>query len=178
MLDRFEDAGAAVDRAAQRVRIPAELVALGRGVLEAEHGRRRAQRLADLDRHCRAGRHVVLICHDCTSTVPNPAGEDWLRPDGTVAPWAPGATTATRDDIDVLSDDIDTIFDDLDVLALTIGELETVISDDVDTLDIRLDALQAAIEAKTVTYDLARQIRDAQQVKCSEFGEAIIKHMD
>jgi hypothetical protein len=35
--------------------------------------------LADLDRHCRAGRHVVLICHDCTSTVPNPAGEDWLR---------------------------------------------------------------------------------------------------
>jgi hypothetical protein len=21
----------------------------------------------------------VLICHDCTSTVPNPAGEDWLR---------------------------------------------------------------------------------------------------
>ncbi|MGD9174915.1 MAG: isocitrate/isopropylmalate family dehydrogenase, partial [Desulfobacterales bacterium] len=40
------------------------------------------------------------------------------------------------------------------------------------------DALQAAIEAKTVTYDLARQIRDAQQVKCSEFGEAIIKHMD
>jgi len=35
--------------------------------------------LADLDRHCRAGRHVLLICHDCTSTVPNPAGEDWLR---------------------------------------------------------------------------------------------------
>lgn len=35
--------------------------------------------LGDLDRHCRAGRNVVLICHDCTSTVPNPAGEDWLR---------------------------------------------------------------------------------------------------
>ena len=35
--------------------------------------------LADLDRHCRAGRHVILICHDCTSNVPNPAGEDWLR---------------------------------------------------------------------------------------------------
>ena len=35
--------------------------------------------LADLDRHCQAGRHVLLICHDCTSTVPNPAGEDWLR---------------------------------------------------------------------------------------------------
>jgi hypothetical protein len=35
--------------------------------------------LGDLDRHARAGRNVVLICHDCTSTVPNPAGEDWLR---------------------------------------------------------------------------------------------------
>ncbi len=35
--------------------------------------------LADLDRHCRAGRNVVLICHDCTTTVPNPAGDDWLR---------------------------------------------------------------------------------------------------
>ena len=35
--------------------------------------------LSDLDRHARAGRNVVLICHDCTATVPNPAGEDWLR---------------------------------------------------------------------------------------------------
>lgn len=35
--------------------------------------------LGDLDRHCRQGRNVVLICHDCTTTVPNPEGEDWLR---------------------------------------------------------------------------------------------------
>ena len=35
--------------------------------------------LADLDRHCRSGRNVILVCHDCTATVPNPAGEDWLR---------------------------------------------------------------------------------------------------
>ena len=35
--------------------------------------------LGDLDRHARAGRNVVLIAHDCTSNVPNPAGEDWLR---------------------------------------------------------------------------------------------------
>ncbi len=35
--------------------------------------------LGDLDAHARAGRHVVLICHDCTSAVPNPQGEDWLR---------------------------------------------------------------------------------------------------
>ena len=35
--------------------------------------------LADLDRHAREGRNVVLICHDCTATVPNPGGEDWMR---------------------------------------------------------------------------------------------------
>jgi hypothetical protein len=35
--------------------------------------------LADLDTHVRAGRNVMLICHDCTCNVPNPAGEDWLR---------------------------------------------------------------------------------------------------
>jgi hypothetical protein len=35
--------------------------------------------LGDLDRHARAGRNVVLICHDCTSNVPNPSGEDWIR---------------------------------------------------------------------------------------------------
>ena len=38
-------------------------------------------------------------------------------------------------------------------------------------------ALQDTIEAKTVTYDLARQIREARQLKCSEFGQAIIEHM-
>lgn len=35
--------------------------------------------LGDLDQHVRAGRNVVLICHDCTATVPNPNGEDWIR---------------------------------------------------------------------------------------------------
>ncbi len=35
--------------------------------------------LAELDRHVRAGRNVILIAHDCTSSVPNPMGEDWLR---------------------------------------------------------------------------------------------------
>ena len=34
-------------------------------------------------------------------------------------------------------------------------------------------ALQETIQAKTVTYDLARQIREAKQLKCSEFGQAI-----
>ena len=35
--------------------------------------------LGDLDRHILAGRHVVVISHDCTANVPNPAGEDWIR---------------------------------------------------------------------------------------------------
>jgi len=35
--------------------------------------------LADLDRHSRAGRNVILICHECTTSVPNPTGDDWLR---------------------------------------------------------------------------------------------------
>jgi len=35
--------------------------------------------LGDLDAHVRAGRHVILIAHDCTTQVPNPHGEDWLR---------------------------------------------------------------------------------------------------
>ena len=35
--------------------------------------------LGELDRHVRAGRNVILIAHECTSNVPNPRGEDWLR---------------------------------------------------------------------------------------------------
>jgi hypothetical protein len=35
--------------------------------------------LGDLDAHTRAGRHVFLILHEITATVPNPEGEDWLR---------------------------------------------------------------------------------------------------
>jgi isocitrate dehydrogenase len=35
-------------------------------------------------------------------------------------------------------------------------------------------ALQSAIIAKTVTYDLARQIEGATEVKCSEFAQVIV----
>lgn len=35
--------------------------------------------LADLDRLVEKGKNVVLICHECVSDVPNPAGEDFLR---------------------------------------------------------------------------------------------------
>jgi isocitrate dehydrogenase len=35
-----------------------------------------------------------------------------------------------------------------------------------------------AIEAKTVTYDFERLMPDATLLRCSEFGQAIIDHMD
>ncbi len=37
------------------------------------------QILGDLDAVSRMGKHVVAICHDCTSEVPNPGGENWIR---------------------------------------------------------------------------------------------------
>ena len=43
--------------------------------------------------------------------------------------------------------------------------------------DLIRDALQATIGAGTVTYDLARQMEGATEVKCSEFGQAIVAHI-
>jgi isocitrate dehydrogenase len=37
--------------------------------------------------------------------------------------------------------------------------------------------MEGAVAAKTVTYDFARLMGGATEVKCSEFGDAIIKHM-
>ena len=37
--------------------------------------------------------------------------------------------------------------------------------------------MEGAISAKTVTYDFERLMDDAQLLKCSEFGDAIISHM-
>ena len=34
---------------------------------------------AACDRHIRAGRNVLLVAHDCTASVPNPGGEDYIR---------------------------------------------------------------------------------------------------
>ena len=38
-------------------------------------------------------------------------------------------------------------------------------------------ALQATIQAGTVTYDLARQMEGTTEVKCSEFAQGIVDHM-
>lgn len=40
------------------------------------------------------------------------------------------------------------------------------------------DALERAIQYKEVTYDLARQMDGAKEVRCSEFAQAIIDNMD
>ena len=41
-----------------------------------------------------------------------------------------------------------------------------------------IQGMEAAIAAKTVTYDFHRLMEGAILLKCSEFGEAIIQHMD
>jgi isocitrate dehydrogenase len=47
-----------------------------------------------------------------------------------------------------------------------------------EAADLIIKGMEGAINAKTVTYDFARLMPDATEVKCSEFGDAIIKHMD
>ncbi|MGP0790982.1 NADP-dependent isocitrate dehydrogenase, partial [Escherichia coli] len=37
--------------------------------------------------------------------------------------------------------------------------------------------MEGAINAKTVTYDFERMMEGAKLLKCSEFGDAIIKNM-
>jgi isocitrate dehydrogenase len=37
--------------------------------------------------------------------------------------------------------------------------------------------MDGAIGAKEVTYDFARLMEGAKEIKCSEFGTAVINHM-
>jgi isocitrate dehydrogenase len=46
-----------------------------------------------------------------------------------------------------------------------------------EAADLVIKGMEGAINAKTVTYDFARLMEGAKEVKCSEFGSAIIKHM-
>src|SRR5580658_3819276 len=46
-----------------------------------------------------------------------------------------------------------------------------------EAADLILKGLNGAIASKRVTYDFARQMEGATQIKCSEFGDNIIKHM-
>jgi isocitrate dehydrogenase len=46
-----------------------------------------------------------------------------------------------------------------------------------EAADLVIKGMDGAIAAKTVTYDFARLMEGAKEVKCSEFGTAIIAHM-
>lgn len=46
-----------------------------------------------------------------------------------------------------------------------------------EAADLIIKGMDGAIGAKTVTYDFARLMEGATKIKCSEFGDAIIKHM-
>jgi isocitrate dehydrogenase len=46
-----------------------------------------------------------------------------------------------------------------------------------EAADLIIRGMDGAISAKTVTYDFARQMEGAKEVKCSEFGDAVIRHM-
>ncbi|MFA6562458.1 MAG: NADP-dependent isocitrate dehydrogenase [Verrucomicrobiia bacterium] len=46
-----------------------------------------------------------------------------------------------------------------------------------EAADLILKGLDGAIAARTVTYDFARQMEGAKEIKCSEFGDAVIANM-
>ena len=46
-----------------------------------------------------------------------------------------------------------------------------------EAADLIIKGLNGAVAAKTVTYDFARLMPGATEVKCSQFGDAMIKHM-
>jgi isocitrate dehydrogenase len=47
----------------------------------------------------------------------------------------------------------------------------------IEAADLVIKGMDGAIENKTVTYDFARLMEGAKQVKCSEFGDAVIAAM-
>ena len=46
-----------------------------------------------------------------------------------------------------------------------------------EAADLIIKGMDGAINAKTVTYDFAHQMDGAKEVKCSEFGDAVIGKM-
>jgi isocitrate dehydrogenase len=46
-----------------------------------------------------------------------------------------------------------------------------------EAADLIIKGMEGAINARTVTYDFARLMEGAREVKCSEFGDAISAHM-
>jgi isocitrate dehydrogenase len=46
-----------------------------------------------------------------------------------------------------------------------------------EAADLIVKGLERAIAAKTVTYDFARLMEGAKEIKCSQFADEMIKHM-
>jgi isocitrate dehydrogenase len=46
-----------------------------------------------------------------------------------------------------------------------------------EAADLVIRGMDGAIAAKTVTYDFARLMEGAKEVRCSEFGDAVVAHM-
>lgn len=46
-----------------------------------------------------------------------------------------------------------------------------------EVADVIIKAIEKTIKNKTVTYDLARQMENAKELKCSEFAQAIVENM-
>jgi isocitrate dehydrogenase len=46
-----------------------------------------------------------------------------------------------------------------------------------EAADLIITAMDKTIADKTVTYDFARLTEGAKEVKCSEFGDALIKNL-
>jgi isocitrate dehydrogenase len=47
-----------------------------------------------------------------------------------------------------------------------------------DAADLIIKGMEGTIAARTVTYDFHRLMDDATLLKCSEFGDAVVQHMD
>ena len=46
-----------------------------------------------------------------------------------------------------------------------------------EVADLVIRGLNGAIASKRVTYDFARLMEGATEIKCSQFGENVIEHM-
>jgi isocitrate dehydrogenase len=57
------------------------------------------------------------------------------------------------------------------------GEMMLRYLDWVEAADLIVKAMGESIHQKTVTYDFARLMENVSPVKCSEFGDALIKNM-
>jgi len=47
----------------------------------------------------------------------------------------------------------------------------------IEAADLIIKGMDGAIGSKRVTYDFARLMEGATEIKCSEFGDNIIAHM-